>query len=192
MPNDKITKPKTTDEILKIFESLDTGYNKSYILKEANKELEKQHHSEKFTVMPGSSYYKAMTMLEFNHGVLLSNSVPDLHSSFAIEFFQNLLKEFECKTPSEKSLAEVVTLNFIRILETQRKIKDNQASVKTRYDIQYIAILSKELDRAERHYMTSLEALRTLHSPSFNVSIKTNTAVIGQNQAVQIKNANDC
>lgn len=189
MQKNKIEKSKTTEEIQKVFESLDTGYNKGYILREANKELEKLKQSEKFTILPDSAYYKAMTMLEFNHNVLLTNAVPDLHSSFAIEFFKNLVAEYDCKTPSEKSLAEVVTLNFIRILEVQRKIKDNQKKVQTRYDIQYIAILSKELDRAERHYLTSLEVLRTIHNPILNMSIKTNSAVIGQNQVVQVKSA---
>lgn len=185
MPDDKIIKTKTIEEIKKSFESSTTGYDSAYILRKADKERVDGEIKE---YTPDSAYYKAMSLFEFDKGVLLLNSIPEIHIVFALDFNKNLQKEFDCKTPSERSLAEVVTLNFIRILETQRKIKDNQKSVKTRYDIQYIAILSKELDRAERHYMTSLEALRTLHSPSFNVSIKTNTAVIGQNQAVQVKN----
>jgi len=61
-------------------------------------------------------------------------------------------------------------------------------SIKTRYDVQYLAVLSKELDRAERHYLASLQALKMLKSPSFEVNIKTNTAVVGQNQIVQANN----
>lgn len=181
----EIVKAKTTEEIQKIFESLDTGYNKRYVLGEANKELEKQHQSEKFTVMPDSNYYKAMTMLEFDHAVLLTNSVPNLFNTFAVEFFNNLLKEFNCKTPSEKSLAEVVALNFVRILEAQRKLKDIESSVKTRYDVQYVGVLSKELDRAERHYLTSLQTLRMYKMPQLAVNINTQNAFVGNNQVLQ-------
>lgn len=181
----EIAKVKTTEELQKIFESLDTGYNKKYILKEAYKEGFNHEDKGKFTVMPDSNYYKAMTMLEFNHGVLLSNAVTDLHSSFALEFFQSLLKEFDCKTPSEKSLAETVALNFVRVLQNQMQIKHVQKSINTRYDIQHLAVLSKELDRAERHYLTSLQTLRMYKMPQLAVNINTQNAFVGNNQVLQ-------
>ncbi len=181
----EIVEVKTTEEIERMFESVGTGYNKKYILNKAYEEAEKHGGTGEFNVTADTNYYKAVTMLEFNHGILLSNSVTDLHSSFAIEFFQNLLKEFDCKTPSEKSLAETVALNFVRILETQRKIKDNQKSVKTRYDVQYISVLSKELDRAERHYLTSLQTLRMYKMPQLAVNINTQNAFVGNNQVLQ-------
>ena len=183
----EIVKVKTTKEIQKIFETLNTGYNKEYVLNEAYKEFQKQQGTTKSIVDSESFYYKAMTVLEFDHGILLSNSVPALHNSFVVEFFKNLIKEYDCKTPSEKSLAEVVALNFVRILETQRKIKDVEKKVETRYDIQYIGILSKELDRAERHYLTSLQTLRMLKMPQLSVNISTKNAFVGNNQVLQKK-----
>lgn len=186
MPKNKIEKVKTIEEIKRSFESSLTGYDADYILRKADKERDgdqvKQYTSD-------TAYYKAMSLFEFDKGILLLNSVPELYAVFAVDFSKNLQNEYDCKTPSEKSLAEVVTLNFVRVLEAQRKLKDNQMSVKTRYDVQYVAILSKDLDRAERHYLTSLQALRSLRNPSFEVNIKANNAVVGNNQAIQVKNS---
>jgi len=74
-------------------------------------------------------------------------------------------------------------------LDTQRRInmfieKNSLSEI----GLGYLKYLSIESDRAQRNYLASLETLRTLHSPAFEVNIKTNTAVVGQNQAVQVKN----
>lgn len=188
MQKNKIVKAKTTEEIKNDFKHSSTGYDSGYILKKANEERLAKKNDGTFSVTHDTYYYKAMTLLEFDHGVLLTNSVPDLHGVFALELFKNIQKEYDCQTPTEKSLAEVVTLNFIRILETQRQIKHTESNVKTRYDILYIEILSKELDRAERHYLTSLQALRMIKMPQLEVNIRTQTAIVGQNQVVQVKN----
>lgn len=186
MPNNKIVKPKTIEEIKRAISSSATGFDAWYILQKADKEIKDLKEPKEFTL--DSNYYKAMTLFEFDKGVLLLNAIPELHRIFALDFSKNLQAEYNCATPSEKSVAEVVSLNFVRILETQRKIKDALGSIKTRYDVQYLAVLSKELDRAERHYLTSLQALKMLRSPSFEVNIKTNTAILGQNQVVQTNN----
>lgn len=189
MLKNKISKTKTIGEIKRYFELSGTDYDSRHILEMANKEREGKKSVNAYTLTQDTYVFKAMTLLEFDHSILLANSVPDLFRSFVVEFFRSLLKEFDCKTVSEKSLAETVALNFVRILETQRKIKDNQTNVQTKYDIQYIAILSKELDRAERHYTTSLNELRSMRMPKLSMSIKTNTAVVGSNQIVQVRDS---
>jgi len=186
MPNNKLAKPKTIEEIKQAISSSATGFDAWYILRQADKEIKDLKEPKEFTL--DSNYYKAMTLFEFDKGVLLLNATSKLHGVFALEFSKNLQTEYGCSTPSEKSIAEIVSLNFVRILEIQRRIKDTLGSIKTRYDVQYLAVLSKELDRAERHYLASLQALKMLKSPSFEVDIKTNTAVVGQNQIVQANN----
>ena len=187
MPDNKIIKTKSIEEIRKSLGESYTGFDSKYILRLADEEVGDLKDKREFFL--DSNYYKAMTLFEFDKGVLLLNAIPELHRVFALDFSKNLQLEYNCKTPSEKSIAEIVSLNFVRVLETQRKIKDALEGMKTRYDIQYLAVLSKELDRAQRHYLASLQALKMLRSPSFEVNIKTNTAVVGQNQAVQVKNA---
>lgn len=182
----EIAKTKTLDEIRDSIKGSGTGFDAWYILRQADKEM--KDFKEPKEIVSNTNYYKAMTLFEFDKGVLLLNAIPELHGVFALEFSKNLQTEFNCSNPSEKSLAETTSLNFVRILEIQRRIKDALEVMKTRYDIQYLAVLSKELDRAERHYLTSLQALKMLRSPAFEVNIKTQTAVVGANQIVQANN----
>lgn len=189
MPNNKITKTKSIEEIRKSIGESCTGFDSKYILRLADEEIKDLKDKKEFSL--DSNYYKAMTLFEFDKGVLLLNAIPNLHRVFALEFSRNLQAEYNCTTPSEKSIAEVTSLNFVRILEIQRKIKDALESMKTRYDIQYLAVLSKELDRAERHYLSSLQTLKMLKMPPLEVNIRTQTAVVGQNQIVQANNRQD-
>ncbi|OGC68478.1 hypothetical protein A2415_00040 [candidate division WWE3 bacterium RIFOXYC1_FULL_39_7] len=190
MSKNKITKPKTTDEMREVALGLRTGFEASYILEK----LDEEHKSLKKPkeVSSDSYLYKSMTLFEFDKGVLLLNAIPELHRIFALEFNKNLQKEFDCKTPSEKSLAEVLALNWVRILSTQQSINAYLA-MKTinQNGIGYLNVLSKELDRAERHYLTSLQTLKMLKMLPMKVNIKTQTAIVGQNQVVQANNQND-
>jgi len=52
---------------------------------------------------------------------------------------------------------------------------------------QHISILSKELDRASRHFTTLLLTLRQLKSPPFQVNVKTKTAFVAQNQQINAR-----
>ena len=182
----EVVKTKTLDEIRDSIKDSAAGYDAWYILRQADKEM-KDFKGPK-EIATNTNYYKAMTLFEFDKGVLLLNSIPELHGVFALEFSKNLQAEYNCKTPSEKSMAEITSLNFVRILEIQRRISNILSNMKTRYEVQYLAILSKELDRAERHYLTSLQALKMLRSPAFEVNIKTQTAVVGANQIIQANN----
>lgn len=187
MPDNKITKTKSIEEIRKSLGESCTGFDSKYILRLADEEIKDLKEQKEFSL--DSNYYKAMTLFEFDKGILLLNAIPELHRVFAIEFSKNLQREYNCKTPSEKSLAEIVALNFVRVLGAQSKINSylSKDSV-TDMGIGYLNVMSKELDRAERHYLASLQALKTIKSHSFEVNIKTNTAVVGQNQIVQANN----
>jgi len=158
------------------------------ILKQAQKEINgAKNLSQK---MPANSVlYKAFTICEFDKGILMASAVPEMYRTFSIDFSRNLQKEYQCETPSEKATAELVAINFVRTLEIQYRIKcfldlghvtDNL--------VKHFAILSKELDRANRHYLNSLQTLKMIKQPMLEVNIKTQTAVIGQNQIVQTNN----
>lgn len=183
----EIVKAKSLDEIKDSIKSSDTGFDARYILRRAEKEMEDLKQPKKFT--SDTNYYKAMTLFEFDKGVLLINSLPELFRVFALEFSKNLQSEFKCTTASEKSLAEVTSLNFIRTLWIQDRIRAylGIGSI-TDTGVKYLDVLSKELDRANRHYLNSLQTLKMIKQPILEVNIKTQTAVVGQNQIVQSNN----
>jgi hypothetical protein len=160
------------------------------ILKDARKEIEASYEIGTSKSVSGeSTLYKAMTLYEFDKGVLMATAIPERYRAFSIDFSRNLQKEYKCESPSEKATAELVAISFVRVLEIQCRI--NAYLVKgeiTDMGIRYLAVLSKELDKANRHYLNSLQTLKMIKLPAFEVNIKTQTAIVGQNQLIQANN----
>ncbi len=52
-------------------------------------------------------------------------------------------------------------------------------------DIKYLSVLSKELDRANRQYISALQTLYSLKQPPLSVSLKTDTAYLANQQVIQ-------
>lgn len=132
-----------------------------------------------------SATYKYLTLSEFENGILMANTMPEKYQSFAIQMLRRLQEEYGCQTASEKATAEVVTINFIQILDLSQKMKNVCEYSGTRIGQGCMAILSKELDRANRHYLESLQVLKRLKQAPLQVNINAN---IGQNQVIQTKN----
>ena len=49
----------------------------------------------------------------------------------------------------------------------------------------FYKVASQELDRANRHYLASIQTLKAMKQSPMQDNIKTDTAIIGQNQLVQ-------
>lgn len=135
------------------------------------------------------NFFKVFSTFEFEKGMLLTECFPTIYQSFAIDLNRKFQKEFDCQTPSEKSLAELAVINFCRTLYIQKKINDYiKLGTFTDIGVGYLNFLSKELDRANRHYLTALQSIKAIKQPNIQVNVKTQTAVIGQNQVIQNKN----
>ncbi len=185
-----LKKQKTSDEIkTSLSNVLNLATEPNYVLKQADKEIEGK--SGESPADPKSYLFKALTLLEFDNGLLMTESLPEKYRVFSVDLSRQLQKEFTCLTASEKATAELVASNFVRTIWIQAKINSylNLASeYLTDNGVKYFAILSKELDRANRHYLASLQTLKSLKQPAMSVNVKTQTAVIGQNQIVQSNN----
>lgn len=182
-----ITTKRTTEEIIKSLEGCRTGFDAEYVLRQADKEL--RGVDEPKEASSESSAYKALTLFEFERGILLASSIPERYRIFAVDFSKKLQNEYGCNSPSEKATAELATLNYVRTLEIQNRI-NNYLTLGTITDtgVKFLQVLSQELDRANRHYLTCVVTLKSLKQPALEVNIKTQTAVIGQNQIVQSNN----
>lgn len=183
-----LTGPRSPEEVLEFLRLSRTGYDPDFVLKETEKELVNKFGKPE-AIIPASNLYRSMTLLEFEKGTLLVSVIPEMYRTFAIDLSRKLQAEFDCQTPSGKATVELAVLNFVRTMEIQRKIDSCLArDTISEISVKYLAVLSKELDRANRHYLTVVQVLKTMNQPPFSVSIKTQTAVIGQNQIVQTKN----
>lgn len=100
-----------------------------------------------------------------------------------IEFANQLVSEYGCTTASEKSLVHVVAGAYGRVLEYSKLFNNCQrVDYLSHVKNEYYSMLSKELDRAERHYLAAMNTLIQMKKPVMNVKINANTAFVGQNQ----------
>lgn len=184
----ELNKSKTLDEIRAGLGKSKISVDPDFVLKEADKELSNKKEGQ-FALTPENSVFRAMSVLEFDTGILMSTVIPEQYRSLAIDMMRQLQKEFDCHTASEKATAELAAVNYIRTLEVQNRITRYVAlGTISENGVKFLAIMSNELDRANRHYLTTIQALKTMKQPHLELNIKTNTTVIGQNQVVQTNN----
>lgn len=199
--NQNPVQEKTLEEIKKHIGQLRTLYDPPTILREAEKKLntpESAYEDEDGPDEPDdpnniTSYsdplFQAMTLSEFENGVLLTQSVPEQFRTFGVNMLRQLQKEYDCKSIGEQSLAELATLAYIKVLELQQILHKSLArEEKYQINITYISVVGKELDRANRQFLAAIQALITMKRPQIGINIKAQTAVLGQNQVVQSNN----
>lgn len=196
-----IDKVKTLEEIKSHLGRLQTVYDPALVLREAEEKLSKPRtvdedddgedevdESEKQTSY-ADPVFKAMTLSEFKNGVIMVTVIPEQYTTFSIDMLRKLQEEYSCTTISEQATAELATVSYIRTLEIQNRMKRYlDMGTLTDNGVKFLAIMSKDLDRANRHYLTAIQALRAFKQPQLGMNIKANTAIIGQNQVVQANN----
>lgn len=121
-----------------------------------------------------------------NHFPLLQLSAKK-HTPLIIEFAKKLTAEYDCKMPSERALVQVIVIAYAKILEFTERLSDNLNA-----DDPWISheknglksVLGKELDRANRRFITALAMLKQIKSPAIEINIKAKTAFVSQNQQI--------
>lgn len=135
---------------------------------------------------------------EFDKHFLLAESLPPEFGAMAIEMTKSMIREYACNSTAEKSLVEIIVNAFCRTLFFSKKltmILNRNPTILEQSYINYYNFLSKELDKANRQYLTGILSLQQLKSPTMKVSVKADTAILAQNQqfnsVTEIKNEKD-
>jgi hypothetical protein len=126
---------------------------------------------------------KVLNALSLESKYKLLESVPAVDRSFALQMSRDLELEFEVKSPTEKALVQMATLAFCRIQRYAqlcwRHDKPNSISNEAN---QLISIYAKELDRANRQFITTIQVLKQFKAPPLNIRVNTQNAFVAHNQ----------
>jgi hypothetical protein len=195
--NKNVAIEKTTPEKLKKY--LDSA---AYILAGGHPELIMQELDEKILprIMTGKmltpqmaeNIKKALMDYGLDTNYPITETVAKRYGPLVIEFGHQLIKEYDCKTPSEKALAQVAVGAYGRILDYSTKLAGSLMQdwfIEER--LHFFSILSKEIDRAERQFITALVTLRQIKTPSLEINVKTKNAFVAQNQQLNINPSNN-
>jgi len=121
----------------------------------------------------------------------LAETVDKKYRPLVIEFSNRLIKEYNCQTSSERALAEVIVSAYAKILEYSRCLYTcRKIDWLSNEKISYYSMISKELDRANRQFITALTTLKQIKMPSFEINVKTKAAFVAQNQQLNVNPTN--
>lgn len=121
--------------------------------------------------------------LSLDTGHVLLESIGEDYRSLAFQMKQDLHKEFDCKTASEKAMVDLAVSSYVSKLFFTRKLIRSQGFETYYHEINgYFKFISKEIDRSHRQFISTIETLKALKQPALKVNVKTNNAFIGENQ----------
>ena len=117
----------------------------------------------------------------------LMESFNEKYQMFARELATNMIREHNCSNETEKALAELAANAYIRVIDNSRRLNNLLEMNNANQNINgFFSILSKQIDRANRQYISALLTLKQLKAPQIEMNIKTNTAFISNNQQVNV------
>lgn len=126
---------------------------------------------------------KVMMALSFDTDHSLIHTVSEKYQSMVIELRRKLIKDFDCKTDAEKALVDMAVSGYMRVVRSTeaftRCLDLNNANNNLN---QFMANMSKETDRANRHFLTAYQMLMQLKQPQINVNVRTKNAFVAQAQ----------
>lgn len=133
-------------------------------------------------------FEKGLLALGFENDYTLLETVDEKYRPMTIELRRQLIKDFDCKTYTEKVLVDSVVSGYMRHLRCARGLNNciGQGST-TAVLNNFMGIMSKEMDRAQRQLMTALQTLMSLKRPPLKVHVKAQNAFVAQNQQLNVR-----
>lgn len=166
------------------------------IITETNKEILKKTENETAPVSVSNSKYPkklARTYSDEARAMIpLTKAVTDEYQGLAVRFSQDLIVEYDCKTPTEISLARIAAIAYVKSFDYSEELR-NCRDLEWLSDAKngYFSMIGKEVDRANRQFMSAIMALRQIKTPSIEVNVTAKTAFIAQNQQLNVNQNNN-
>jgi hypothetical protein len=134
----------------------------------------------------------AMMALETETHVGITESFTNRYRGMVRQLCSQIIKEYQCNSNLEKTLVEIVVNSFVRTIDNSRRLNNElECREITKNRNVYIANISKQLDRSNRQYLSSLMTLKQLKAPNIEMNIKATTAFISQNQQINVDKENN-
>lgn len=116
--------------------------------------------------------------------ISLRYTVGNYYKEMVMRLCSQLIEEYSCKAPSEIGLAEIAASSLAKYLDYSELLSLTSHKPFNSMTGSSFSALSKEVDRAQRAYVSAILTLKQLKSPSLEVKIKTTNAFIANNQQV--------
>ena len=100
-----------------------------------------------------------------------------------VELANDLIEQYDCLNTAERSLCEIIANSYWKVMQLSKKYTNVMSTGEYLSDerTRYLSMLWKEMDRANRHYFTSLNMLIEIKKPQMSINVKTKNAYFSQN-----------
>jgi hypothetical protein len=113
----------------------------------------------------------------------LTTAVAQEFRPLLITFARQLIEEYKCDGPSEKAMAEVAATAYVRVIQYSEVLsRVKHAESVTNEKNGFYNIISKELDRAYRHFESSISMLKQMKLPAINLKVHSKNTFIADKQ----------
>lgn len=191
----EITKKLTTEEVRDLVKkALRADYDPDKILQTATDKIiaivsGNRKKTEKATKELIEISNKSLMSLGLETHYALAETIDTRYRPLVIEVVRQIEKEYDCETPSEKILAEIIAGTYGKIIEYSKRLEYcTKIEYLSNEKNGYYAMLSKELDRAHRQLITAFITLRQIKTPPIELNVKAKTAFVAQNQQINAVN----
>lgn len=126
---------------------------------------------------------KIMLTFGFENDYVLIGTVSEEYKGLVIELRRKLIKDFDCKSHAEMALVDMAVSGYMRVVRSSQAFTRCLGQGSTTDVLnQFMSIMSKETDRANRHFLTAYQMLMQLKRPQINVNVRTKNAFVAQAQ----------
>ncbi len=120
-----------------------------------------------------------------NHYFMAETLDNKKYRTFLIEVTDQLVAEYDCKSASEKMLAQTAGWAYCRMIEYSYKLNSiTRIEFLSSEKNGYYSVLSKEVDRCTRQYLSAINTLKHFKQPALKVTFNANNAFVAQNQQI--------
>lgn len=152
-------------------------------------ELVKQYKKEGGKTSPETNALarKYAYSLNMDNLSLLSKAVDEEYKSYIVQIVRDLERELKVSKPSEKIIIHNIAVSYVRILQLTSSFNSflNNPDLLFGRD-RYCSMISRELDRAHKHYDDNMKLLIQLRARPINVKIGTLNNLFGTNQQLNV------
>lgn len=132
---------------------------------------------------------KYMLSKSLEHLEIECDGFNEDYKSYFIQLVSDILEQYPSPTVVEKTLINRVAGLYVRIQSLEGTMYNCIAGSTITKDIAKIySIFGKELDRTNKLYLETIRVLQSFRQKSFNVTIKSQNTLIGDNKQMNVLN----
>jgi hypothetical protein len=127
-----------------------------------------------------------MAMGFVNHYHLIPTADKQ-YAPLILNMTKQIEKDYNCCATDEKALAAVIAMAYIKIVDSSRMFSgwyENKERPSWDTSTKHLEMLSRQMDRANRQFLSAIAMLKQIKQPPIEVNIRTKNAFVAQTQQI--------